>query len=105
LKNPLLVLRRQWAERKPSGRLILGFVLAAAAFSVFGGNKGFFALVSMQREKWRLQREIGELAKANDQLEAQCQQMERNPQLYEKVAREKLMLAKPGEIVYRFETK
>lgn len=98
-----MVFRRKWAERKPSGRLLLGFGLALLAFSIFGGKKGFIALVSMQREKWHLEKEIAQLAKANETLEANCSRLERNPQLYEKVAREKLLLAKPGEIIYRFD--
>jgi cell division protein FtsB len=105
LTNSLQVFRRRWAERKPSGRLLLGFGLALLAFSIFGGKKGLFTLVSMQREKWHLEKEIESLAKANESLDAQCVRLERNPQLYEKVAREKLLLAKPGEIIYRFDSR
>jgi cell division protein FtsB len=94
---------KTWAERKPSGKIVLGFLLAFVVLTVFGGNKGFLALVSMQREKWRLEKECVLITKSNDEIFAQCQRLERNPQMYEKVAREKLMLAKPGDLIYRFD--
>jgi cell division protein FtsB len=90
-------------QGRPLGRVALAIGAILLAMFVFGGKKGFFALVSMQREKWRLQREIEDLSKGNQALLARSQRLEKNPQLYEKTAREQLMLARPDERVYRFQ--
>jgi len=79
----------------------LGLVILLA-WVVFGGQRGFLKLVSLQREKWRLQAEIGDLGRQNLALSERIRELGSHPAFYEKKAREELMLAKPGEIIYRF---
>jgi cell division protein FtsB len=81
--------------------LALGLALAAL-WGLLGGRQGLFALLSSQREKAQLREEIQALSVENAALEARAAQVGRHPELYEKVAREKLMLMRPGETLYRF---
>jgi cell division protein FtsB len=82
-------------------------VAAAAASSlllwgVFGGSQGLFALALGQREKGLLRREIQALALQNRELEQRIERLSRHPEDLERAARERLLLKRPGEIVYRF---
>jgi cell division protein FtsB len=70
---------------------------------VLGGQRGFLKLVTLQREKWQLQGEIHSLGQENLRLEAEARDLQSHPGDYERKAREELMLAKPGEIIYRFD--
>jgi cell division protein FtsB len=70
---------------------------------VLGGQRGFLKLVSLQREKWGLQSEIRALDQDNLRLAAEARDLQSHPGDYERKAREELMLAKPGEIIYRFD--
>ena len=70
---------------------------------VLGGQRGFLKLVSLQREKWSLQSEIRSLGQDNLRLAAEARDLQSHPGDYERKAREELMLAKPGEIIYRFD--
>ena len=85
--------RRRWA--------VVGLALFVL-WGIFGGQQGLFALVSSQREKAQLRAEIDHLGTDNAALQEQLADLSRHPEVYEKVAREKLMLMRPGETLYRF---
>ncbi len=70
---------------------------------VLGGQRGFLKLVTLQREKWHRQVESRSLGGENLRLEAEARDLQSHPGDYERKAREELMLAKPGEIIYRFD--
>ncbi len=101
----------EWCGRKvavlrsgsPAKRFLLLAAALGLAWMVFGGSHGFFALVSLQRQKWRLQSEIQDLGRQNLAMKQRCEYLRTHPEYYEKIAREQLMLAKPGEIIYRFD--
>ena len=75
---------------------------ALLAWGLFGGDQGLVALLSTQRQKGALRAEISALEASTKELNAQMAQLAADPRLYEKVAREKLMLKKPDEVLYRF---
>lgn len=77
---------------------VAGFML----WAVFGGSQGLFALALSQHEKGRLRREIASLEEQNKGLEQKVALLARQPEAYEKTARERLLLMRPGETVYRF---
>lgn len=88
--------------RARNRRLAALAVVAALAWGLFGGSQGLVALGLSQREKAQLRREIQALAQSNKQLEQQVALLASHPEAYERTARERLLLMRPGEIVYRF---
>jgi cell division protein FtsB len=97
---------QQWlhAEHPRAKRRRL-LALGGALFvlwGLLGGRQGLFALLSSQREKGQLREEIQRLNVENAALHEKLAEMGRHPEIYEKVAREKLMLMRPGETLYRF---
>jgi cell division protein FtsB len=90
-------------ERKQRRRAL---ALAAAAFlgwQVFGGGQGLFSLLGSWHEAWSLKREIASLQKQQQDLQGEEASLAHDREFYEKLAREKLMLKEPGEVVYRFD--
>jgi cell division protein FtsB len=83
-------------------RLIALAAAALLAWGVFGGQQGLFALALSQHEKGALRQEIASLEQQNRQLEQQAALLARQPEAYERTARERLLLMRPGEIIYRF---
>jgi|GEM_PF-6647251 cell division protein FtsB len=75
---------------------------AALAWAVLGGQQGLFALLMSQREKARLASDIDGLRQQNAELQQQLAQLQSHPEAYERTARERLLLMRPGETIYRF---
>jgi cell division protein FtsB len=88
--------------KRPHVMVLRLLAVALVLWVLLGGNRGFLALLSLQREKWRLESEIKSLDETYAGLSRQKAALERQSGYYEKKAREELMLAKPGEIIYRF---
>ncbi len=104
--KPAIKFLKAWLHvdhpRAQQRRLVALGVALVVVWGLFGGQQGLFALVTSQREKSQLRAEIQSLAEGNAALQAQLANVGRHPELYEKVAREKLMLMRPGETLYRF---
>jgi cell division protein FtsB len=104
--KPAIQFLRQWLHtehpRASRRRLVAAGFALFVLWGLLGGQQGLFALLSSQREKGQLRAEIQLLAQQNAALHEQLASVGRHPELYEKVAREKLMLMRPGEILYRF---
>jgi cell division protein FtsL len=82
-------------------RTLLGlFVLALVVHDVFGAH-GFIAMRRTQNEIERVKKEIDRLNSENIQLGQQVKALKTDPRLIEKIAREELQHAKPGEIIIR----
>jgi cell division protein FtsL len=82
-------------------RTILGlFVLALVVHDVFGAH-GFIAMRRTQNEIAKVKKEIDRLNSENIQLGQQVKALKTDPRLIEKIAREELQHAKPGEIIIR----
>jgi cell division protein FtsB len=83
-------------------RLLMGVLslglLALAVHTAFGEH-GYLALRRQQREMDRLQQEIQRLEEENQRLAAEIEALKTDPQAVERVAREQLKLARPGERV------
>jgi cell division protein FtsB len=83
------------------GRTILGlFVLALVVHDVFGPH-GFIAMRRTQSEIERVRKDLDRLNKENIELGDQVRALKTDPRLIEKIAREDLQRAKPGEIIIR----
>jgi cell division protein FtsB len=82
-------------------RTLLGlFVLALVVHDIFGAH-GFIAMKRTQNEIERVRKEIDRLNSENIQLGQQVRALKSDPHLIEKIAREELQHAKPGEIIIR----
>lgn len=82
-------------------RAILGlFVLALVVHDIFGAH-GFISMRRTQNEIQRVRREIDRLNRENVQLGEQVKALKSDPHMIEKIAREELQHAKPGEIIIR----
>lgn len=104
--KPIVQFVEKWLHpehpRAKRRRLLAIGVSLVLLWGLFGGQQGLVALLSSQREKGQLRHEIEQLHDDNAKLQAQLASVGRHPEVYEKVAREKLMLMRPGEILYRF---
>jgi cell division protein FtsB len=83
-----------------SRTLLALFVLALVVHDIFGAH-GFIAMKRTQNEIERVRKEIDRLNSENIQLGQQVRALKSDPHLIEKIAREELQHAKPGEIIIR----
>ena len=78
---------------------LLLVVVALAVHEIFG-DRGYLALRRRQRELETLQQQVKQLQEENQKLEKQIKGLKSDPKAVEKLAREQMKLAKPGEIIY-----
>jgi cell division protein FtsB len=83
------------------GRTILGlFVLALVVHDVFGTH-GFIAMRRTQNEIERVRKDIDRLNSENLKLSNDVKSLKTDPRAIERIAREELQRAKPGEVIIR----
>jgi len=83
------------------GRTMLGlFVLALVVHDIFGAH-GFIAMRRTQMEIDKVRKDLDRLNKENLELDDQVRALKTDPRAIEKIAREDLQRAKPGEIIIR----
>jgi cell division protein FtsB len=83
------------------GRALLAlFIVALVVHDVFGPH-GFIAMRRTQNEIQRVKSDLDHLNKENLELGDQVRALKSDPRLIEKIAREDLQRAKPGEIIIR----
>jgi cell division protein FtsL len=88
-----------FAGRHARGLLCLT-VMVLLVHDVFGTH-GFLAMRRTAAEIRKVQAELDRLNKENVQLEQQVKDLKTDPHLIEKIAREDLILARPGEIIIK----
>jgi cell division protein FtsB len=92
-KNPSFLRRNM--------RTILGLaILTLAIHDVFGPH-GFLALRNAQLEIKRNSAEIQKLNQENQALSDEVTSLKTDPRLIERIAREDMGLAKPGELIFK----
>jgi cell division protein FtsB len=95
-KEPrLLDFWRRWA-----GPIFLLVLFAGGAHVVFGDH-GFLAKHRMNKDVEKLQLEIQNLNLDNQRLSGQILDLKSDPRLIERIAREEMGLARPGELVFK----
>jgi cell division protein FtsB len=83
------------------GRALLAlFIVALVVHDIFGAH-GFIAMRRTQSEIQRVKDDLERLNKENLELGDQVRALKSDPRLIEKIAREDLQRAKPGEIIIR----
>ena len=80
------------------------FLAAALALlllqDIFGAH-GLLAMRRSQKEAERVQRKINEINAENRRLEERVKQLKTDPQSIERIAREEMGLARPGEYIFK----
>ncbi len=87
------------------GVLILGLALLAVFVHDIFGERGFRAMRRNQREVRQLEQEIEEINEDNRQLAKQVKALKSDPKMIERLAREQMGLARPGELIIRLPAK
>lgn len=92
--DPAAVRRRRWL-------LALGCLLFLF-FSLHQllGENGYLTLRARQREVRQLENEVRRLTEENHRLDREVNRLRNDPAAIERVAREEMKLARPGEIIY-----
>jgi cell division protein FtsL len=91
-----------WQDARFRRALLMVLVLLAVALTVHEifGERGYFALRRRRQELQNLQQQVKQLQEENQKLEQQIKGLQSDPKAVEKLAREQMKLAKPGEIIY-----
>jgi len=82
-------------------RLILGVALAALAIHDIFGAHGFLAMRQTQKEMERVRANIERLDHDNSALAEQVNALKTDPKTIERIAREEIGLARPGEKIFK----
>jgi len=83
------------------GWLVLGALLVLAVTAIFGDN-GMLALRRLLGEVDTLVREVRTLEVQNERLSRAIAELQEDPAVIERIAREELGLVRPGERILRF---
>jgi len=81
-------------------KLFLILVIIESLFLLFWGIKSYYTINLSQKEIRKVEEKLEQLKLENQRLKEQINSLE-DPFYLEKMAREKLGLAKEGEIVYK----
>ncbi len=83
------------------GWIVVGVLLVLAVMAVFGDN-GVVALRRLRGEVDSLVRDVRTLEAQNERLSRAIRELQEDPGVIERIAREELGLVRPGERVLRF---
>jgi cell division protein FtsB len=82
-------------------RKILGLALLMLAVHDIFGVHGFLAMRRTQKQIQQLRGEIERLNKENNALSERVQSLRTDPKAVERIAREEMGLARPGELIFK----
>jgi cell division protein FtsB len=86
---------------RQNARQILGLALfALLVHDVFGAH-GLIAMRRTQKEIQQIQEQIGKIADENKSLSSQITSLKSDPKAIERIAREEMGLARPGELIFK----
>lgn len=88
-----------------NARLLLGAALLLLFVHDVFGPHGFIAMRKTQKEISRVRMDIDRLAAENEELAEQVHALKSDPKLIERIAREEMGLARPGEIIIKLPPK
>ena len=96
---------QQFVQKLVAGRrLLASALLALFAVGIFAhvllGNNGWVSYRQKQAEYQKLEEEIRRMEEENRLRENEIKALKSDPKEIEKVAREQLRYAKPGEVIY-----
>ncbi len=82
-------------------RQILALALFALLVHDVFGQHGFIAMRRTQKEIDQIREQIGKLNDENKSLSAQVTSLKSDPKSIERIAREEMGLARPGEMIFK----
>jgi len=82
-------------------RQILGLALLALFFHDVFGTHGFLAMVRTQKEIKQIREQIGKINAENKSLSNEVNALKTDPKAIERIAREDMGLARPGELIFK----
>lgn len=83
------------------GSGLLGLLMLVMIVHDIFGTHGFLAMRRTQNEINKVKADLDQLSKENAALEQETKDLKSDPRLIEKIARDDLGLARPGEIIIR----
>jgi cell division protein FtsL len=83
------------------GRGLLGLLLLVMVVHDVFGTHGFLAMRRTESEIKKVKADLDALTKENEALAQEVKDLNSDPRLIEKIARDDLGLARPGEIIIR----
>ena len=83
------------------GRGLLGLLMLVMIVHDIFGTHGFLAMRRTQNEITKVKADLDQLSKENAELAQEVKDLNSDPRLIEKIARDDLGLARPGEIIIR----
>ena len=86
--------------RKNARQILILALFALLVHDIFGAH-GFIAMRRTQKEIDRVREQIGKLNNENKSLANQVNSLKTDPKAIERIAREEMGLARPGEIIYK----
>ena len=86
-------------------KALLGVALAALLIHDVFGDHGFLAMRRARKEVEKVQEEIQQLNAENARLAGDVQALKSDPRIIERIAREEMGLAKPGELIFKMPPK
>ena len=101
MQFPKLSVSEAAAYLRRNARQVLGLALfALLVHDVFGAH-GFIAMRRTQKEIEQIRGQIVKLNDENKSLSSQVTSLKTDPKAIERIAREEMGLARPGEIIYK----
>ncbi len=82
-------------------RTLLGILAVVLLMDNIFGTHGLLAMRRMQREIAAVKKDLERMSEENRQLGQQVRELKSDPQLIEKIARDELGLARPGEVIIK----
>ncbi len=94
---------KSWRRSAAVAASYVGLSLGLAALLWHGlyGPRGWLALRRMEREMQEKQRRVQELQQQNMQLGRRIQELKNDPAAIERLARQRMGLVRPGELVFK----
>jgi cell division protein FtsB len=86
---------------KTNATLLLAAGLALLLIADVFGTHGVLAMRRSQRQAADIQKKIEQLNQQNQQLESRVKALKSDPEAVERIAREEMGLAKPGEYIFK----
>jgi cell division protein FtsB len=89
-------------RKKPVKIISWGIIILILLMVLFLGRNSFLKVILKYKEAANLQKKVELLQVENEKLRAENHELKTNPDVIEKIARERLGYQKEGEKVYRF---
>jgi cell division protein FtsB len=89
------------AYLRKNARQILGLALLALLVHDVFGPHGFIAMRRTQKEIEQIREQIGKMNEENESLTKQVTSLKSDPRSIERIAREEMGLARPGELIFK----